>query len=183
MVTDRPSVEAMSWEVKVMVIEDAATRKTFSLDSASGIKFPFGLCEVDDEVNFSDYLRHSIYTINFSKQSVSLALGIKDNPMQNDGPSKYAKLCYPAGLAARGACLYIAEHPSEIQGAIRMACSLQGLIRFQSTWREIAEGMALVSKRVRSSDPDYVAKVRERTLVSSLPELRTTKVGKSYHRY
>ena len=53
-----------------------------------------------------------------------------------------------------------------------MACSLQG-IRFQSTWREIAEGMGLVSKRVRSSDPDYDAKVRERTLVSSLPELRT----------
>ena len=48
-----------------------------------------------------------------------------------------------------------------------------GLIRFQSTWREIAEGMGLVSKRVRSSDPDYAAKVRERTLVDSLPELRT----------
>ena len=34
-----------------------------------------------------------------------------------------------------------------------MACSLQRLIRFQSTWREIAEGIGLVSKRVRSSDP------------------------------
>jgi len=32
--------------------------------------------------------------------------------------------------------------------------------------------MGLVSKRVRSSDPDYAAKVRERTLVDSLPELR-----------
>ena len=30
-----------------------------------------------------------------------------------------------------------------------------------------------MSKRVRSYDPDYAAKVRERTLVSSLPELRT----------
>ena len=30
-----------------------------------------------------------------------------------------------------------------------------------------------MSKRVRSSDPDHAAKVRERTLVSSLPELRT----------
>ena len=88
-------------------------------------------------------------------------------------PARSAKLCYPAGLTARGACLYIAEHPSEIQGAIRMACSIEGLVRFQSTWREIAEGMGLVSKRVRSSDPDYAAKVRERTLVSSLPDLRT----------
>ena len=173
MLTDCPSLDAMSGEVKVMVIEDAATRKAFSLDSASGIKFPFGLCEVNDEVHFSDYLRHSIYKMNFSEQSVSLALGIEDDPGQNDGPSESEKLCYPAGLAARDACLYIAEHPSEIQGAIRMACSLQGLIRFQSTWREIAEGMGLVSKRVRSSYPDYAAKVRERTLVSSLPELRT----------
>ena len=30
-----------------------------------------------------------------------------------------------------------------------------------------------MSKRVRSSDPDHAAKVRERTLVSSLQELRT----------
>ena len=145
-VTDCPSVEAMSGEVKVMVIEDAATRKAFSFDSASSIKFPFGLCEVDGEVHFSDHLRHSIYKIKFSEQSVSLALGIEDDPGQNDGPSESAKLCYPAGLAARGACLYIAEHPSEIQGAIRMAYSLEGLVRFQSTWREIAEGMGLVSK-------------------------------------
>ena len=172
-VTDFPSVEAMSGEVKVMVIERAATRKAFSFDSASGIKFPFGLCEVDGEVLFSGHLRHSIYKVNFSEQSVSLALGIEDDPWQNDGPSKSAKLCYPASLAPKGACLYIAEHPSEIQGAIRMAFSLQGLIRFQSTSREIAEGMGLVSKRVRSSDPDYAAKVRERTLASSLPELRT----------
>ena len=54
-----------------------------------------------------------------------------------------------------------------------MTCSLQGLIRFQSTWREIAEGMGLVSKQVRSSDPDYAAKVRDRTLVASLPDLKT----------
>ena len=132
-------MEAMSGEVKVMVIEDAATRKAFSLDSASGIKFPFGLCEVDGEVHFSDHLRHSIYKINFSEQSVSLARGIEDDHGQNDGPSESAKLCYPAGLAARGARLYIAEHPSEIKGDIRMACFLLGLIRFQSTWREIAE--------------------------------------------
>ena len=173
MVTDCPSVEAMTEEVKVMVIEDTATRKAFSFDSASGIKFPFGLCEVDGEVHFSGHLRHSIYKINFSEQSVSLALGLEDDPGQSDGPSESAKLCYPAGLTARGACLYIAEHPSEIQGAIRMACSIEGLVRFQSTWREIAEGMELVSKRVKSSDPDYAAKVRGRTLVSSLPELRT----------
>ena len=49
-VTDCPSVEAVIGEVKVMVTEDTATIKAFSFDSASGIKFPFGLCEVDGEV-------------------------------------------------------------------------------------------------------------------------------------
>ena len=34
-----------------------------------------------------------------------LALGIDDDPGQNDGPKGSAKLCYPAGLAARGTCL------------------------------------------------------------------------------
>lgn len=38
-VTDCPSVEAISGEVKVMIIKDAATRKAFNFDSASGIKF------------------------------------------------------------------------------------------------------------------------------------------------
>ena len=61
---------------------------------------------------------------------MSLALGIEDDPGQSDGPSESAKLCYPAGLTARGACLYIAEHPSEIQGAITMACSREGLVDF-----------------------------------------------------
>ena len=50
---------------------------------------------------------------------MSLALRIEDDPGQNDGPSESVKLCYPAGWTARGACLYIAEHPSEIQGFIR----------------------------------------------------------------
>ena len=98
-------------------------------------QFPFGLCEVNGEVHFSDHSRHSIYKINFSEQSVSLALGIEDDPGQNDGPSESAKLCYPAGLTARGAYLYIAEHPWKIQRAIRMACSIEGLVPFQSTWR------------------------------------------------
>ena len=40
-------------------------------------------------------------------------------------PASLQSLCYPAGLTARGACLYVAEHPSEIQGAIRMACSIE----------------------------------------------------------
>ena len=56
-VTDCPSVEAMSEKKMAMVIEDAATRKAFRFDSASGLKFPLGLREVDGEVHCSDHLR------------------------------------------------------------------------------------------------------------------------------
>ena len=40
---------------------------------------------------------------------------------------------FALSVTARGACLYVAEHPSEFQGAIPMAWSLKGRIRFQST--------------------------------------------------
>ena len=56
-----------------------------------------------------------------------------DDSDQAHGPSNSAKLCFPAGITARGEYLYVAEHPLESQGAIRMTCSLQGLIRCQST--------------------------------------------------
>ena len=53
-------MEAMSGEVKVMVIEGAATRKGFSFDVANGTSFSFGLVEVDGEVYFSDQFRKAI---------------------------------------------------------------------------------------------------------------------------
>lgn len=71
----------------------------------------------------------------------------------------------------RGACLYVAEHPSELQGAIRMSCSLKCLVRFQSTW-DLAESMELVSERTRSSDPVHASSVIK-TLVGSLPDIIT----------
>ena len=52
-----------------------------------------------------------------------------------------------------------------------MACSLQGLIRFQSTWHDIADAMGLVSERVRSSDPEYASMTRNKTLADALPEI------------
>jgi len=65
-VTDCLSAEAMSGEVKVMVIKDAATRKQSSFDSSSGVTLPFGLCEVDGEVHFSDHFRHFFRVISVS---------------------------------------------------------------------------------------------------------------------
>ena len=77
---------------------------------------------------------------------MAVILGHLNDPDQTDGPSNSAKLCSPAGVAARGACLYVAEHPSEFQGAIRMASSLKGLVRFQSTWHDISVRKICVRK-------------------------------------
>ena len=82
-----------------------------------------------------------------------------------------AKLCFPASVTVRGACLYVAEHPSELQGAIRMSCSLKCLVRFQSTW-DLAESMELVSESTSSSDPVHAYSVIK-TLVGSLPDIIT----------
>ena len=85
---------------------------------------------MDAEVYFSDILKHCIFKINFSEQSGALILRHINDYDQTDGHSNSAKLCFLAGVTARRACLYIAEHPSEFQGIIRMACYLKGLVRF-----------------------------------------------------
>ena len=170
-VTDCFSTEELSGEVKFVMIEDSGVKEAFKFGAAHRVAFPFGLCEMDGEIYFSDHLKHCIFKINFSEQLVALILGHINDPDQTDGPSNSAKLCFPAGVTAGGACLYVAEHPSEFQGAIRMACSLKGLVRFQVTWHDIAESMGLVSERTRSSDPVHASSVRNKTPVDSLPDI------------
>jgi len=54
-----------------------------------------------------------------------------------------------------------------------MACSLNGLVRFESMWHDIAESMGLMSERARSSDQVQASSVRNKTLVDSLPDIIT----------
>ena len=54
-----------------------------------------------------------------------------------DGPIKIAKLSH-YHTAVRGSVIYIAEHPREYQGAVRVMYSLKGLVSFQAVWRGIA---------------------------------------------
>ena len=107
-VTDCLSTEELSGEVKVVIIEDSGVKEAFKFGAAHGVAFPFGLCEMDGEVYFSDHLKHCIFKINFSKQSVALILGHINDSDQTDRPSNTAKLCFPAGVTERAACLYIA---------------------------------------------------------------------------
>ena len=66
-VTDCLSTEELSGVVKVVIIEDRGLKEAFMFGAAHGVAFPFGLCEIDEEVFFSDQLKHCIFKINFSE--------------------------------------------------------------------------------------------------------------------
>ena len=69
---------------------------------------------------------------------------------QNNGLKQKARLYYPVRSAAKRHSLYVAEHPVESQGAIRM---LEEFTRFLSVRHNVAEGMRMVSKRAKLNDP------------------------------
>ena len=96
-VTDCLFTEELSLggEVKVVIIEDSGVKESFKFGAAHGVAFPFGLCETNGEGYFSDHLKHCIFKINFSEQSVALILGHITDSDQTDGPSNSAKLCFP----------------------------------------------------------------------------------------
>ena len=96
---------SLSGEVKIVIIEDSGVKESFKFGAAHGVAFPFGLCEMNGEVYFSDYLKHFIFKINISEQSVALILVNISDSDQTDGPSNSAKLCFHAGVTAQGACL------------------------------------------------------------------------------
>ena len=95
---------SLNGEVKAVIIEDSTVKESFKFGAAHGVAFPFGLCEMNGEVFFSDHLKHCIFKIIFSGQSVALILGHMTDSDQTDGPSNSAKLCFPAGVTVRGAC-------------------------------------------------------------------------------
>ena len=86
-VTDCLSTEELSEEVKVVLIEDSGVKEAFKFGAAPGVEFPFGLCQMDGEVYFSDHLKHCIFKIDFSEQSVALILGHINDSDQTDGLS------------------------------------------------------------------------------------------------
>ena len=72
---------------------------------------PFGLCELGS---------HCLYELNVDTRDVSVIGGKLDDYGTDDGP-------VPSGLASRGEVLYIAEHPLNQQGAVRLCIHCQGL--------------------------------------------------------
>ena len=99
----------------------------------------------------ADYAKHCVYQLDIANKTFRPVVGSYDTEGQEDGPSDKATLSHPAGIVSRGDVIYIAEHPPNYQGAIRIYYSLDGLINFQSSWNGIASSMGLVSRRMEPS--------------------------------
>ena len=102
----------------------------------SNFEFPFAIVESVEGIFVSDTGKHCVYQIDAQNNSVTLAIGLHERSGEDDGPLNTAKLRSPTGLALRGRQIYIGEHPDEIQGAIRVCFSLEGLIKYQSVWND-----------------------------------------------
>ena len=81
-------------------------------------------------------------------------------------------MSHPSGIAVRGSVIYVAEHPREYQGAVRVMYSLQGLVSFQTIWRGIAYSMGLISKRSTANDTELAKAVKTRKLRESHDKLQ-----------
>ena len=86
------------------------------------------ICESEKSVYVSDYEKQCLYGLNHRKQSLMPVIELYSRERQGRGPLKKV-LSYPAGIVARGIVIYIAEHPSLYQGAIRMSYLLKGLVK------------------------------------------------------
>ena len=97
--------------------------------------------------------------IDAQNNSVIPAIGLHERSGKDDGPLNTAKLRSPTGLASRGSRIYIGEHPDEIQGAIKVCFSSEGLIKYRSVWNEISTTMGLVSKQLSVAEPEHAKHV------------------------
>ena len=118
-------------------------------------EFPFAIVESVERIFMSDTGKHCVYQIDARNNSVTPAIGLHERSGEDNGPLNTAKLRSPTGLVSRGSRTYIGKHPDEIQGAIRVCFSLEGLIKYQSVWNEISTTMGLVSKRLSVTEPEH----------------------------
>ena len=130
-------VDQQSPAVHFITIEEA--RKLFSFENNHfSFKFPFDICELNGSVFVTDNERHCVFNLDVEAGSMAPVIGMYNDAGEEDGPIEIAKLSHPSGIAVRGSVIYVAEHPREYQGAVRVVYSLQGLVSFQTIWRGIA---------------------------------------------
>ena len=118
------------------------------------VVFPFSICQSGNSVYVSDYEKHCLSELDIAQRTFTPVAGKYETEGQTDGPLDKATLSHPASIAVRSAVIYTAEHPSVYQSAIRLCYSLEGLVKFQSAWKEITSSMSLVSKREALQNPE-----------------------------
>ena len=69
----------------------------------------------------------------------------KHNPAFDDGPTQSGVLHSSVGIACRESSVYIAEHPTDLQGFIRLFQYLAGLKEVQSIWHLVSKVSGMVS--------------------------------------
>ena len=103
------------------------------------IKFRFGIVAADDTLKdnrqcllVSDFKSHSVMKIDEDGLELNVIVGHYGNPGFDHGPTQSRLLHSSVGIACRGSSVYIAEHPTNRQGSIRLFQYLSGLKELQS---------------------------------------------------
>ena len=106
--------------VKSLTVDDETEVEYSFRNTDFSIGFPFGICEATNGIYVADYAKHCVYQLDIANKTFRPVIGSYDTEGQEDGPSDKATLSHPAGIASRGDVIYMAEHPPNYQGAIRM---------------------------------------------------------------
>ena len=140
--------------------------------SDPSMKFPFGLCDTSNLILLSDPKAHCLFKVDINCRTVISLVGEEENECRNDGPLETAKLSSPTGVACRSDAVYIAEHPKEFQGAVRVCHSLTDLILYQTIWFEISRVFSQLSKReIRNNSKEVNEQLKVRNLQDAFPEM------------
>ena len=102
--------------MKFLTVDDEIKVEYSFHNTDFSIGFPFGICEATNGIYVADYAKHFVYQLDIANKTFRPY----DTEGQEDSPSDKATLSHPAGIASRGDVTYMAEHPPNYQGAIRM---------------------------------------------------------------
>ena len=124
----------------------------YNVIKSDDLIFPFGLC-IDNKCHIfvSDFHPHCRYQVMIEMEELMTVVGRTNERGEDDGPT--GCLDSQVRIASRGEVIYIAEHPLELQGSIRIFHTLEGLIHFQGIWNKIADVFGMISKREMRQQP------------------------------
>ena len=79
----------------------------------------------------------------------------------------------PVGLSSRGTSIYVAEHPDDHQGSVRIVQYLEGLKRCQVIWNLVSKAFGMVSRKETWIDPNQAKKRKKICITDAKENLQT----------